>query len=215
MPDYQPARDRMVETQIVRRGVRDARVLAALRRVPREAFVQEGFRETAYEDGPLPIGSGQTISQPFIVARMAEAAAIGDGHRVLEIGTGSGYAAAVLGELGAQVFTIERHAELAERAGERLRESGYGNVSVKVGDGTKGWPEEAPFDAIIVTAGGPSVPHSLKDQLKIGGRLVIPVGDRGGQRLLRVVCSAADRFDEEDLGGVVFVPLIGEDGWRD
>ena len=215
MPDYQPARDRMVETQIVRRGVRDARVLAALRRVPREAFVEEGFRETAYEDGPLPIGSGQTISQPFIVARMAEAAAIGEGDRVLEIGTGSGYAAAVLGELGAQVFTIERHAELAERAGERLRESGYGNVSVKVGDGTKGWPEEAPFDAIIVTAGGPSVPPSLKDQLKIGGRLVIPVGGRAGQRLLRVVCSAADRFDEEDLGGVVFVPLIGEDGWRD
>ena len=206
----------MVETQIVRRGVRDERVLSALRRVPREVFVDEGFEDAAYEDRPLPIGSGQTISQPFVVARMAEAARIGEADRVLEIGTGSGYAAAVLGQLAAEVFTVERHRELAATAEERLNAAGCANVSVRVGDGTKGWPEKAPFDAIVVAAGGPSIPVSLQDQLGIGGRLVIPVGDReGGQRLLRVTRLAANRFEQEDLGGVMFVPLIGEEGWID
>lgn len=216
MLDYEHARHRMVEEQIARRGVRDGRVLSALRRVPREAFVDEGFEEFAYEDSPLPIGSGQTISQPFIVARMAEAAEIKASDRVLEVGTGFGYAAAVLAELAAEVFTIERYRELAEQARKRLHASGYRNVSVKVGDGSKGWPEKAPFDAIVVAAGGPSVPLSLQRQLEIGGRLVIPVGDRReSQRLLRITRIGADTFDQEDLGGVMFVPLIGEEGWVD
>ncbi|WP_093235009.1 protein-L-isoaspartate(D-aspartate) O-methyltransferase [Sinorhizobium sp. NFACC03] len=216
MLDYQHARHRMVEAHIARRGVRDARVLSALRQVPREAFVAEGFEEFAYEDSPLPIGSGQTISQPFIVARMAEAAEIEPSDRVLEIGTGSGYSAAILAELADEVFTIERHGELAEQAGERLHSCGYGKVTVKVGDGTKGWPEKAPFDAIVVAAGGPSVPVSLQEQLELGGRLVIPVGDKGGkQRLLRITRVAGNKFEEEDLGGVMFVPLIGEEGWID
>lgn len=216
MRDYQDARHRMVEAQLAQRGVRDERVLSALRRVAREAFVDEGFEERAYEDSPLPIGSGQTISQPYIVARMAEAAKVEPGDRVLEIGTGSGYAAAVLAELAAAVFTIERHGELAGKAQERLKAAGYGNVLVRVGDGTKGWPEKAPFDAIVVTAGGPSVPHSLKHQLAIGGRLVMPVGDRRGvQRLLGVMRVAADTFEEDDLGGVLFVPLVGDEGWED
>src|SRR3954452_24139850 len=146
MLDYEHARHRMVEAHIARRGVRDERVLAALRRVARESFVDEGFEEFAYEDSPLPIGSGQTISQPFIVARMAEAAEIEPSDHVLEIGTGSGYAAAILAELAKDVFTMERHGELADRAEERLSRSGYGNVMVKVGDGTLGWPENAPFD---------------------------------------------------------------------
>lgn len=215
MLDYEPARHRMVEAHIMRRGVRDERVLSALRRVPREAFVDQGFEEFAYEDSPLPIGSGQSISQPFIVARMSEAAEIHEADRVLEIGTGSGYAAAVLAELAAEVFTVERHRELAEQAEERLHASGYLNVFVRIGDGTKGWPERAPFDAIVVAAGGPSVPVSLQEQLEIGGRLVIPVGNRGEQRLLRVTRAGANKFEEEDLGGVMFVPLIGEEGWTD
>lgn len=214
--DYEHARYRMVETHIARRGVRDKRVLAALRKVPREAFVDEGFEEFAYEDSPLPIGSGQTISQPFMVARMAEAAKIDSADRVLEIGTGSGYAAAIFAELALEVVTVERHGELAGRAGERLRASGYDNVTVKVGDGTKGWPETAPFDAIIVAAGGPFVPLSLQEQLEIGGRLVIPVGaHRREQRLLRITRVGANKFEEEDLGGVMFVPLIGEEGWTE
>jgi protein-L-isoaspartate(D-aspartate) O-methyltransferase len=206
----------MVDAQIARRGVRDERVLAALRRVAREAFVDAGFEEFAYEDSPLPIGSGQTISQPFIVARMAEAAEIEPSDRVLEIGTGSGYAAAILAELAKEVFTMERHGELAGQAEERLRRSGNGNVTVKVGDGTLGWPENAPFDAIVVAAGGPSIPVSLQEQLEIGGRLVIPVGDRlEEQRLLRVTRMSATKFEEEDLGGVTFVPLVGAEGWVD
>jgi protein-L-isoaspartate(D-aspartate) O-methyltransferase len=192
MLDYEHARHRMVEAHIVRRGVSDERILSVLRRVPREAFVDEGFEEFAYEDSPLPIGSGQSISQPFIVARMAEAAEVEASDRVLEIGTGSGYAAAILAEVAAEVFTVERHRELAEKAEERLDGSGYRNVFVSIGDGTKGWPEKAPFDAIIVAAGGPSVPVSLQEQLEIGGRLVIPVGDKGVQRLLRVTRVGAN-----------------------
>jgi protein-L-isoaspartate(D-aspartate) O-methyltransferase len=216
MPDFEYARHRMVEAHIARRGVRDVRVLSALRRVPREAFVDEGFEEFAYEDSPLPIGSGQTISQPFTVARMAEAAEVEEADRVLEIGTGSGYAAAILAELAAEVFTIERHRKLAEQAEGQLHALGYRNVCVKIGDGTKGWPDKAPFDAIVVSAGGPSVPVSLQEQLEIGGRLVIPVGDRRGeQRLLRVTRTGVNKFEEEDLGGVMFVPLIGEEGWVD
>ncbi len=206
----------MVEVQIARRGVRDERVLAALRKVPREAFVDEGFEEFAYEDSPLPIGCGQTISQPLVVAMMAEAAAIAATDRVLEVGTGSGYAAAVLAELAAEMVTIERHQPLAEKAQQRLGAAGYANVDVKVGDGSKGWPEKAPFDAILVAAGGPSAPRVLQEQLEIGGRLVMPVGrELGSQRLIRLTRTTADKFEEEDLGGVVFVPLIGEHGWQD
>jgi protein-L-isoaspartate(D-aspartate) O-methyltransferase len=216
MLDFEHARHRMVEATVARRGVRDRRVLAALRRVPREKFVEEGFEEFAYEDSPLPIGSGQTISQPFIVAKMVEVAEIEATDRVLEIGTGSGYAAAVMAELAAEVFTIERHQLLAEKAEERLHAAGYKNVTVRTGDGTKGWPDKGPFDAILVAAGGPSVPMALQEQLEIGGRLVIPVGkELGLQRLLRVTRVAANKFEEEDLGGVTFVPLIGEQGWSD
>jgi protein-L-isoaspartate(D-aspartate) O-methyltransferase len=210
MLDYQHARHRMVEVHIARRGVHDERVLSSLRRVPRETFVDEGFEEFAYEDSPLPIGSGQTISQPFIVAKMAEAAEVESSDRVLEVGTGSGYAAAVLAELATEVFTVERHRELAQRAEERLHASGYRNVFVKVGDGTKGWPEKAPFDAILVAAGGPSVPVSLQEQLEIGGRLVIPIGDRRGeQRLLRITRVGANKFEEGTSAACCLSPWLG------
>ena len=160
--------------------------------------------------------AGQTISQPFVVAKMAEVAEIEETDRVLEIGTGSGYAAAVLAELAAEVFSVERHRSLAEQAEERLRASGYANVEVRVGDGTRGWPEKAPFDAILVAAGGPSVPLTLQEQLEIGGRLIMPVGrELGSQRLIRITRTAANKFEEDDLGGVMFVPLIGEHGWQE
>ena len=204
----------MVERQIARRGVRDERVLAAMRKVEREAFLPEEVREFAYEDTPLPIEEGQTISQPYMVARMAEAAGIAPGDRVLEIGAGSGYAGAVLGELAARVYTIERHPALARLAERRLSALGYSNVEVRTGDGTLGWPEAQPFDAIIATAGGPRVPDGLARQLVIGGRLVMPVGDTPGrQNLVRVIRAGADRFDRETLEEVMFVPLIGAEGW--
>src|SRR3979411_1291260 len=170
-------RNRMVDVQIARRGVRDRDVLDAMRRVPREAFVESGFEEFAYEDAPLPIGEGQTISQPYIVALMIEAAELKPGDRVLEVGTGSGYAAAVVSQIAARVYAIERHAELVDAAKRRLEKLGYTNVELRVGDGTRGWPEAAPFDAILVAAGGPEVPAALKEQLALGGRLVIPVGE--------------------------------------
>jgi protein-L-isoaspartate(D-aspartate) O-methyltransferase len=205
-----------MEAHIARRGVRDKRVLNAVRRVAREQFVDEGFEEFAYEDSPLPIGSGQTISQPFIMAKMAEMAEIEATDRVLEIGTGSGYAAAVLAELAEHVFTIERHRSLAQRAERRLNAAGYRNIEVRVGDGTKGWQEKAPFDAIVVAAAGTSIPLGLQEQLEIGGRLIIPVGeDLYSQRLIRVTRIAANKFEEEDLGGVMFVPLIGEHSGHD
>src|SRR2546423_12369473 len=176
MLDWTRQRERMVQRQVARRGVRDVRVLEAMREVPREAFVPEGLEEFAYEDSPLPIEAGQTISQPYIVAAMIEAAEVQPGDRALEIGTGSGYAAAVLSQIADQVYTIERHPELAETAKMRFRELGYDNIEVRVGDGTLGWPDAAPFDAIIVTAAGPGIPKPLREQLAIGGRLVVPVG---------------------------------------
>lgn len=210
------ARERMVEIQLARRGIRSPAVLDAMRSVPRERFVQPGMEEFAYEDGPLPIPEGQTISQPFIVALMIEAAALGPHDRVLEVGAGSGYAAAVIGRIAKEVFAVERHPALAEAARERLAELAYGNVSVRAGDGTLGWPEEAPFDAIIVSAGGPDAPEALKRQLKAGGRLVIPVGaQEGGQTLKKFTRQAEDAWDEEGLCGVFFVPLIGVEGWSD
>jgi protein-L-isoaspartate(D-aspartate) O-methyltransferase len=212
--DFERARHCMVEEQIMRRGVRDERVLAAMRQVPREKFVDPGFEALAYDDTPLPIGEGQTISQPFIVAHMLEAAALRPDDRVLDVGAGSGYAAAVASRVAAQIFTIERHPALADIAARRLGDLGYSNVEVRMGDGSKGWPEKAPFDAIMVAAGGPAVPVALKQQLAIGGRLIIPVGrERRMQNLLRITRRSADSFDQEDLGAVMFVPLIGEEGW--
>jgi protein-L-isoaspartate(D-aspartate) O-methyltransferase len=207
--DLSRKRERMVEDQIERRGVTDGRVLAAMRRVPREAFVAEAQRDLAYEDSPLPIGSGQTISQPYIVALMAEAARIGPGSRVLEIGTGSGYAAAVLSLVAAEVYTIERHQSLAEEARRRLHDLGHDNVQVRCGDGSEGWPEAAPFDAILVTAAAPTLPEPLLQQLAEGGRLVIPLGAPWRvQSLMRVTRTGEAEFEEEDLGAVSFVPLV-------
>lgn len=208
-------RERMVASQVARRGVTDKRVLDAMRQVPREVFVGAGMEEFAYEDSPLPIAAGQTISQPYIVALMIEAAQIRPGDRVLDVGTGSGYAAAVLSRLAAEVYSIERHGELANNARRALDRLRYTNVEVRHGDGTLGWADAAPFDAILVAAGGPEVPEALRRQLKVGGRLIIPIGEIGGtQELVKVVRDGADRFHEEDLGPVTFVPLIGEAGWH-
>lgn len=216
MTGFDAARARMVEDQIARRGVRDPRVLAAMRHVPRERFLPEGQQALACLDAPQPIGAGQTISQPYIVALMAEAARIAPGDRVLEIGTGSGYAAAVLADLAAEVVSVERIAALSDAARTRLDQLGYGRVTLRVGDGTRGAPDLAPFDAILVAAGGPTVPPALREQLAPGGRLIIPIGSEiGRQRLLRVTRGADGTFTEEDLGGVHFVPLIGQAGWAD
>jgi protein-L-isoaspartate(D-aspartate) O-methyltransferase len=216
MLDASTSRGRMVDVQIAGRGIRHAGVLEAMRIVPREAFVEHGFEELAYEDSPLPIGEGQTISQPYVVALMIEAAEIAPGDHVLEVGAGSGYAAAVMSCIASEVYAIERRTSLGRAAQLRLERLGYGNVHIRVGDGTKGWPEAAPFQAILVAAGGPRAPQALLDQLDIGGRLVIPVGsDRDEQRLLKITRTGTDRYEEEDLGGVRFVPLVGELGWTE
>lgn len=206
-------RERMVAGQIRARGVTDSAVLAAMGKVPRHLFVGEDFRREAYEDHPLPIGEGQTISQPFIVAEMTQALNLGKRDRVLEIGTGSGYQTAVLAEIAHKVYTIERVEPLHAAAKELLSDLGYLNISFLCGDGTLGWPEEAPFDAILVTAGAPSIPTALKAQLARGGRMVIPVGDEGLQNLMLLV-NEDDGFREYDLGGCRFVPLVGRQGWR-
>jgi protein-L-isoaspartate(D-aspartate) O-methyltransferase len=206
----------MVDVQIARRGVRDRHVLEAMRRVPREAFVEPGLEEFAYEDGPLPIAEGQTISQPYIVALMIESAEVKPGTSVLEVGAGSGYAAAVMSQIADRVYAIERHPSLGEAARQRFKTLGYDNIDLRVGDGTNGWPEAAPFDAILVAAGGPEVPQALKEQLAIGGRLVIPVGEQERhQTLLKVTRNGEADYEEEDLGVVAFVPLIGEQGWAE
>ena len=197
----------MVEHQLRPRGIRDEAVLSAMAAVPRERFVSEGFEPHAYDDRPLPIESHQTISQPFIVALMAQAAELTPDSRVLEVGAGSGYGAAVLGRVAAHVWTIERHENLADQARNRLAAAGVENVTVVHGDGTRGLPEHAPFDAIVVTAGAHRVPESLVDQLADGGRLVIPVDRDIGQELVRIR-RVGDGTVEEELGGVRFVPLI-------
>ena len=207
-------RERMAEHQVASRGVRSQQVLEAMRTVPREAFLPESMREFAYEDSPLPIAEGQTISQPYIVALMAEALQLTGGEEVLEIGTGSGYAAAVLSRIAQNVYTVERIGQLAEKAAAVLADLGYANVHVMHADGTRGWPDHAPYDAIVVAAGGPEVPESLKAQLKIGGRLVIPVGiEQRVQELLRVTRVSRDQYRTEDIADVRFVPLVGEEGW--
>ena len=214
-PDYRKLRRSMVDRQIAHRGVHAPLVLDAMRNVPREAFLPPDLREFAYEDKPLPIEEGQTISQPYIVALMVEALLLEGGETVLEIGTGSGYAAAVVAKIAKHVYTIERYGQLAVKAAETLAAEGFDNVHVLHGDGTLGWPEHAPFAAIVVAAGGPRVPETLKQQLKIGGRLVIPVGaaDRRTQELLRITRVAQDEFQTEELLDVRFVPLVGEEGW--
>jgi protein-L-isoaspartate(D-aspartate) O-methyltransferase len=214
MAGYSKLREYMVRDQIARRGVISEKVLAAMRKVPRERFLPAGQADYAYDDTPLPIGDGQTISQPYIVAYMAEALTLKGGEKVLEIGTGSGYAAAILAEIAAEVYTIERIQGLAEMASTLLDKLGYSNVHVRHGDGTLGWPEQAPFDGIVVTAGGPDVPETLKQQLKIGGRLVIPVGTSTWyQELVRVIRVEEAEYVTENLVPVRFVPLIGAEGW--
>jgi protein-L-isoaspartate(D-aspartate) O-methyltransferase len=213
VPDRAAARARSVDRDVADRGVRDPRVLAAMRAVRRECFIPVDLADFAYDDNPLPIGEGQTISQPYIVAHMAEAAEITSSDKVLEVGTGSGYGAAVLAELAAQVWTIERHERLADQARDNLRSQEVGNVHVVVGDGTLGWPDEAPFDAIIVTASGPEVPVALREQLVDGGRLVMPAGPKDRVQSMLRLRRIGDDYRREDLGSVRFVPLIGEQGW--
>jgi len=204
----------MVENHIAARGVRSAAVLKAMGRVPREEFLPGDLREFAYVDTPLPIAEGQTISQPYIVAFMVDALGLEGGEKILEIGAGSGYAAAVLSEIAGEVYTVERIGQLAEKAASVLADLGYANVHVLHADGTLGWKEHAPYDAIVVAAGGPDVPDSLKEQLKIGGRLVIPVGsDPRIQELVRVTRLSEEKFKTEDIADVRFVPLIGDEGW--
>jgi len=207
-PGFARAREEMVATQIAARGVRDPRTLAAMRKVARHLFVPPAVAGQAYEDHPLPIGHGQTISQPYIVAFMTEALALEGGETVLEVGTGSGYQAAVLGEIAARVHTIEIVAPLAEEAAALLKKLGYANVEVRAGDGYLGWPEAAPFDAIMVTAAAPRVPEPLKQQLKDGGRLILPVGDEWQE--LVVITRRGDRFEEKRVLPVRFVPMTGK-----
>lgn len=213
-PDFAALREAMVARQIAARGIRNELVLAAMREVPREAFVPDALAAFAYDDTPLPIEAGQTISQPYIVALMIDAAEIGPGAKVLEIGAGSGYAAAVIGRIAGEVIAIERHQELAAEAAERMRRLGNDNVRIVEGDGSGGLPEEAPFDAILAAASGSHVPEALKRQLAIGGALVMPVGAPGAvQILVKVIRTGAEDYETSDLGAVRFVPLVGAEGW--
>jgi protein-L-isoaspartate(D-aspartate) O-methyltransferase len=216
MDRYAKQRKKMVDSQIRSRGVRDERVLRAMEKIPRHLFIDEGLIDQAYNDNPLPIGEKQTISQPYIVALMTEALELKGREKVLELGTGSGYEAAILAELADRVFTIERIASLAQKARKLLESLNYYNVVIRVGDGTYGWREESPFDAIAVSAGSPSIPRMLVEQLAIGGRLVIPVGGRYSQSLIKLtrLSENPDDVKREDLGGCRFVNLIGEHGWK-
>ncbi|UCD40993.1 MAG: protein-L-isoaspartate(D-aspartate) O-methyltransferase [Chloroflexota bacterium] len=211
---YEANRLRMVEEQFVRRDITDKRVLDAMRKVPRHIFVPEEHRHLAYSDCPLPIGQNQTISQPYIVALMTQMLALKGDEVVLEIGTGSGYQAAVLSLVAKEVYTIERYEILAQRALESIKQLDVKNVTVQVGDGTLGWPEHAPYDAILATAAAPNVPQPLLDQLADGGRLVIPVGGRIGQ-YLESWFREGDKFRHEQTVAVAFVPLLGKHGWKD
>ena len=211
---YQEERHRMVADQIIRRGVDDQRVLSAMRKIPRHMFVDEAYYKEAYEDHPLPIGHGQTISQPYIVALMTSHLHLKGDEKVLEIGTGSGYQAALLAELAAEIHSIERVAFLAEKARQVLDELGYENVHIHVGDGSLGWPEEAPYDCIITTAAAPDVPDVYVQQLATGGKIIIPVGSRWRQML--VLWTKLEKgIKKEEVLPVVFVPLLGEKGWQD
>lgn len=216
MSDFAELRERMVERQIAARGIRDPAILDAFRQVPREEFVASGIGRQVYGDHPLPIEAGQTISQPYIVALMIEAAGIQPGDRVLEVGAGSGYAAAVMSHIAAEVIAIERKPELVAVATERMRRLGYNNVKIVEGDGTRGWPDGAPYDAILAAASGSHVPQPLVDQLVEGGRLVMPVGSQAwAQQLVKLTRLPDGGTERENLGDVRFVPLIGEEGFRD
>jgi protein-L-isoaspartate(D-aspartate) O-methyltransferase len=213
MVDFPKARLKMVEEQITSRGIKEAKVIAAMKKIPRHLFVEEALQSQAYTDHPLPIGEKQTISQPYMAALMTEALLLTGKEKILEIGTGSGYQTAILAELSEKVFSIERIRPLAIRARKLLYELGYFNVEIKIFDGTFGWVEESPFDAIMVTAGSPDIPQPLIDQLTTGGRLVIPVGDAFVQDLFRVTKTETG-VKKEDLGGCRFVKLIGKYGWE-
>lgn len=212
--DLDQARQEMVESQIIARGVRDSRVLAAMLKVPRHLFVEKELQARAYDDRPLPIGGDQTISQPYMVALMTEALELKGGENVLEVGTGSGYQTAILAELAAQVFSLERLQELAQKARQILARLGYTNIEIIVCNGTIGLKEEAPFDGILITAGAPSVPLPYLEQLALGGRLVIPIGGRELQSLRKITKKQQGNL-EEDLGGCRFVPLVGDYGWKE
>lgn len=210
--DFTKMRRMMVESQIISRGIRDKRVIDAFLKVPRERFVPEHLKEYAYEDGPLSIGKGQTISQPYIVALMTECLELKGKEKVLEVGTGSGYQAAIIAEMGCDVYSVERIPELARRAKRVLEELGY-NVKIKIGDGTLGWDDFAPYDRIIVTAAGPEIPPSLYNQLKEGGSIIMPVGDRYFQDLI-LVKKLGNRMEKKNFGGCQFVLLRGIEGWK-
>ena len=212
--DYEKEREHMVKSQLARRGIKDQRVLEAMRRVPRHLFIPEGTRNLAYCDGPLPIGHWQTISQPYIVALMTEILALEGQERVLEVGTGSGYQAAILSRLVRQVYSVERHAALAQQAEKLFAQLGYDNIIVRVGNGTLGWPEHSPYEAIIITAAAPDVPRPLTDQLADGGRLVAPVGSQWSQVLVKVR-HQGDLLIRERRTAVAFVPLVGKYGWEE
>lgn len=216
MWDFDYARRVMLKRHLAARGIHDQRVLGAMGEIAREKFVEAGQEAFAYADAALPIASGQTISQPYIVALMLQAAELKPDDHSLEIGTGSGFAAVVMARLCRDVITFERHAPLAQSARQRLEAIGIDNVEIRVGDGSQGATDAAPFDAIIVAAGAPAIPPPLRDQLEIGGRLIVPVGAQDTeQRLIRITRITANAFEEEDLGGVLFVPLIGSAGWPD
>lgn len=212
--DFSTERQRMVDSQLKKRGVVNFRVLEAMRKVPRHKFVPQKSISSAYDDNPLSIGEGQTISQPYMVALMTECLQLDGAEKVLEIGTGSGYQTAILAELAEEVYTIEVHKPLSEKARRILMDIGYNNIEFRVDDGTKGWEEESPFDGIIVTAGSPSIPGALQDQLTDGGRLVIPVGSRFVQTLFKIT-RAGGSFHKEEVTSCVFVPLVGEYGWEE
>jgi protein-L-isoaspartate(D-aspartate) O-methyltransferase len=212
--DYLRAREKMVEEQVVARGIKNPRLLAAMRKIPRHLFVDPGLLQRAYDDSSLPIGAKQTVSQPYMAARMTEALELSGEERVLEIGTGSGYQSALLAELSFNVFSVEKIRALAVKARAVLDRLQYHNIAIQVGDGTIGWPEHSPFDAIMVTAGAPDLPRPLIEQLAVGGRLVIPVGDDESQVLVRVTRHPL-KFEEEQLGDCRFVKLWGKFGWQE
>lgn len=214
MPPFSDIRNRMVETQLASRDIVDTRVLEAFRKVPRHMFIKESLQIDAYNDYPLPIGCGQTISQPYMVALMTQCLELKGTEKVLEVGTGSGYQSAVLSELAKEVYSIERHEELALNAKNILDQLGYTNIHIKTGDGTLGWEEFSPYDGIVVTAGSPDVPKTLREQLREGGRLVIPVGGVYSQ-VLKVVKRDGNKFSETEICGCVFVPLVGKYGWTE
>ena len=214
MKDYTISRRRMVEEQVIARGVTDPRVIDAMLKVPRHKFVEEALAGKAYQDAPLPIGEKQTISQPYMVAVMSEALMLDGSERVLEVGTGSGYQAAVLALLADRVFSLERIPSLARRARKVLDDNGFSKVNIRLADGTVGWQGMGPFDGIIVTAGAPKVPQEYLDQLSLGGRLIIPVGDRESQILMRITRVGEAEYKEEKILGCRFVPLIGNQGWK-